>query len=71
MDETNLSIQNDASLLVDPNILLYKLAVLLREETIRETNEPIGGRHFCENKTGTGRASELLFYLNTVDHWAM
>lgn len=66
IDETNLSIQNDASLLVNPNILLHKLAILLREETVCEANEPIRRRHFCANETRTGRASELLFYLNTM-----
>jgi len=42
---TNLCIQNDASLLVNPKILLHQLAILLREETIREANEAVGRRH--------------------------
>ena len=48
---TNLGIQNDASLLVNPKILLYQLAILLREETICETNEAVGRRHSWAKKT--------------------
>ena len=56
---TNLSIQNDASLLVNPKILLHQLAILLREETICEANEAVGRRHSWAKKT-VERSSLLL-----------
>jgi len=46
----NLSIQDYASLLVNPKVLLHQLAILPREETIREANEAVGRRHSCAKK---------------------
>jgi hypothetical protein len=49
--QTDLSIQNDAPSLVNPKILLHQLAVLPREETVREANETVGRRHSCPKET--------------------
>ena len=63
MGKTNLSIQNDALLLVNPEILLHKPTILPREKAVCEANETVGRGHPCANKTG--RTFELLCYLNT------
>lgn len=67
--ETNLSIQNDAPLLVNPKILPHRLAILLREKAICEANEAVGRGHLCAKNAG--RTLELPRYLNTMDHWTM
>lgn len=61
VDETNLSIQNYASLLVNPKVLFHQLAILLREETICEADETVWGRHSLVDETG--RTLDLLSYI--------
>jgi len=50
--ETNLGIEDYASLLVYPKILLHQLSVLLREETIRKAKETVRRRHSCAKEGG-------------------
>ena len=56
----NLSIQNDASSLINPKILFHQLTVLLRKETICEANETVGRRHPGGKKAGEDLSFRLL-----------
>ena len=49
--ETHLSVQNDAPLPVNPQILLHQPTIFLREETVRGADEAVGRRH---SYPGTG-----------------